>query len=463
MSMLSSEVRSASRPLKITIGGVRGVVGETLTPNLLVNFSQAFGTYVGPGRVLVSRDTRASGRMVEPCVLSGLTATGCEVVRLGVCTTAALQLAVRQTDAVGGIAITAGHNNARWNALKFCRDDGVYLNARQAEELLNVYHQKEFVGAAWDQLPPVGRDDFAGERHLDAIREQVDVEAIRAAGLKIAVDCANGACSAFTPHFLEDLGCEVVAINDDPDLPFPHEPRPTPPNLSQLRALVGAARADAGFAHDADGDRLGIVTEAGEAPGEEYTLCLAAEHVLGRGDPGPVVTNLSTTMAVDDIARKYDREVVRTGVGQVFIAETAFNYDAAIAGEGSGGVVFPRINYAHDSIAALAHILNLLAERGSPISELIADVPKYTIVKREIVCAPQRAYTVIEELRRNLDAPWAEEINLDDGVKLTGEHRWVHIRVSLTEPRIRVIAEAAARGLAIDLADSYVRLVERMM
>ncbi|MBD3291478.1 MAG: phosphoglucosamine mutase, partial [Armatimonadia bacterium] len=394
---------------------------------------------------------------------AGLTATGSEVVKLGVCPTAALQLAVRQSDAVGGIAITAGHNGARWNALKFCREDGIYLNAKQAEELLNVYHQKEFAKAAWDELPPVGHDDFAGDRHLEAIREQVDVDAIRAAGLKIAVDCANGACSSFTPQFLAGLGCEVVSINDDPELPFPHEPRPTPPNLSQLRALVAAAEADAGFAHDADGDRLGIVTETGEAPGEEYTLCLAAEMVLGRGDPGPVVTNLSTTMAVDDIARRHDREVVRTGVGQVFIAETAFNYDAAIAGEGSGGIVFPRINYAHDSIAALAHILNLMAQRAQPMSELIAEVPKYTIVKREIVCAPQRAYSVLEELRRGLDAPWADDISLDDGVKLTGSDRWVHIRVSMTEPRIRVIAEAGAQGLAIDLADEYVRLVERMM
>jgi phosphomannomutase len=463
VSVLPDAMSRASKPLKITIAGVRGVVGETLTPDLLVNFSQTFGTYVGPGRVLVSRDTRASGPMVEHCVCSALTATGCEVVLLEVCPTPALQLAVRRSDAVGGIAITAGHNSAHWNALKFCRDDGIYLNSKQAEELLNVYHQKEFAKAAWDELLPVQRDPSAGDRHLEAIREQVDVDAIRAAGLKIAVDCANGACSRFTPQFLEQLGCEVVSINDDPDLPFPHEPRPTPANLSQLRALVAAAEADAGFAHDADGDRLGIVTEDGDAPGEEYTLCLAAEMILGRGDPGPVVTNLSTTMAVDDVAQKYDREVVRTGVGQVFIAETAFNYDAAVAGEGSGGIVFPRINYAHDSIAALAHILNLMAERGEPMSRLIAQVPKYTIVKREVVCPPQRAYSVLEQLRRGLDAPWADEINLDDGIKLTGSDRWVHIRVSMTEPRIRVIAEAPAQGLAIDLADEHVRMVQRMM
>lgn len=460
MSALSGEM---SRPLKITIAGVRGVVGQTLTPDLLVNFSQAFGTYAGPGRVLVSRDTRSSGRMVAPCVFSGLTATGCEVVDLGVCPTAALQLAVGRSDAVGGVAITAGHNPAQWNALKFCRDDGIYLNARQAEELLNIYHQKEFTKAAWDKLPPVGTDRAAGERHLEAIRAEVDVDAIGAAGLKIAVDCANGACASFTPDFLRSLGCEVVAINDDPELPFPHDPLPTPSNLSQLRALVAAAGADAGFAHDADGDRLGLVTESGEAPGDEYTLCLATEMVLGRGDKGPVVTNLSTTMAVDEIARKHGRDVIRTGVGQVFIAEAAVNYEAAIAGEGSGGVVFPRINYAHDSIATLAHILGLLAEREVPMSALVAEVPKYTIVKREIACPPQRAYSVLEDLRQDLEVSWAEEINLEDGIKLSASDRWVHIRVSMTEPKIRVITEARAQGLAMDLADKYVRRVERLL
>lgn len=460
MTMLSGQT---SKPLKITIAGVRGVVGETLTPRLLVNFSQAFGTYVGPGRVLVSRDTRASGRMVQPCVLAGLIATGCEVVDLGVCPTAALQLAVRQSDAVGGIAITAGHNDSQWNALKFCRADGIYLNPREAEELLNTYHQMEFTGAPWDKLQPTKRDESAAERHLDTIRENVDADAIRAAGLTVAIDCTNGACSKYSPRFLESLGCRVVAINDDPELPFPHEPRPTPPNLSQLRALVAAAGADAGFAHDADGDRLGVVTEQGEAPGEEYTICLAAEMVLSRGDEGPVVTNLSTTMAIDDIAAKHGREVVRSGVGQVFVAESALNYGAAIAGEGSGGVVFPRINYAHDGIAALAHIVNLMATREEPLSALVSEIPRYTIVKRDIPCPPQRAYSVLEELRRNVDASWATEINLDDGIKLIGEDRWVHLRVSMTEPRLRVITEAGARGLAIDLADTYVRQVERLV
>ncbi len=460
---MSSFAAGVSRPLKITIGGVRGVVGETLTPDLLTNFSQAFGTWAGPGKVLVSRDTRPSGRMAQHCVLAGLAATGCEVVDLGICPTAALQLAVKDSDAVGGVAITAGHNNADWNALKFIRSDGIFLNHHQAEELLNVYHQKEFTKAAWDELTPIGSDHQAGRRHLDAIRAQLDLDTIRAAGLKVAVDCTNGACSDFTPGFLSELGCEVFPINDDPNLPFPHEPKPDAANLSQLRALVRAAGADAGFAHDADGDRLGFVTEEGVAPGAEYTVCLAAEMVLGRGDPGPVVTNLSTTMRVEDVARKYGREVIRTRVGQVYIAEAAFNHRAAIAGEGSGGIVFPAINYAHDSIAALAHIVELMARTGRKLSALVADLPQYDMVRETVPCPSQRAFSVLQELRDDLEAEWATEVNLDDGIKLIGADRWVHVRVSMTEPRIWVISEAAGPQVAQDLADSYMQRVKRLL
>lgn len=460
---MSVAIAGESRPLTIGIGGVRGVVGETLTPELLTNFSQAFGTYVGPGRVLVSRDTRPSGPMVAPCVFAGLVATGCEVIDLGIVPTAALQLAAKDSDAVGAIAITAGHNSEEWNALKFIREDGIFLNQYQGEELLSVYHQKQFANVAWDKLEPMSVDNDAGERHLEAIREQLDVDAIRAAGLKIAVDCTNGACSTFTPRFLESLGCEVYAMNDNPDLPFPHEPRPTPANLSPLMALVRAAGADAGFAHDADGDRLGVVTDTGQAPGEEYTVCLAAEMILGRGDEGPVVTNLSTTMRVEDVAAKYGREVIRTKVGQVYIAEAAFNHFAAIAGEGSGGIVFPAINYAHDSIAALAHIVQLMATRGAKLSELVGEFPDYYMVKRQVSCPPQSSHSVLAELRRDLDEAWIERVDLFDGIKLIGADRWVHIRPSMTEPRIRVISEAHGPQIAQDLAESYMRRVTRLL
>ncbi len=452
------------KQLRISIGGVRGVVGDALTPDIAVGFAQAFGTYIGGGRVLVSRDTRRSGPMVVQCVVAGLLGSGCEVVDLGICPTPALQLAVRDTGASGGIAVTAGHNDARWNALKFIRPDGIFLNPREAEQLLDIYHQGEFAKATWSQLRPVRRDDEAAERHLAAIIDQVDADTIRAAGLRVAVDCANGACAPWSPRLLEALGCEAVAINTEVDLPFPHPPEPSPRNLGQLSALVRASGADVGFAHDADGDRLGIVAEDGTPLGEELTLCLVAEMVLSRGDPGPVVTNLSTTAAVDAIAQRYGREVIRTKIGQAHVCEAALNYGAAVAGEGSGGVVLPRLNYANDSMAAMAHVLELIARRGQPVSELVRDVvPPLHMVKLTVPCSLDQVFGVLERIRNERPPEWAISESLEDGIKYIGADRWVHVRASQTEPLIRVIAEAEDPAVAEEIARDFVALVRRSM
>ena len=451
------------KQLRTTTAGVRGIVGEALTPEVMVGFAQAFGTYVGGDPVYVSRDTRKSGEMIAASLCSGLIATGCRVVDLGVIPTAALQLAVKRSrDARGAIAIAAGHSDAEWNALKFIREDGVFLNPRQAEELLDIYHQGDFLRATWDHLKPKTTLRDAGERHLQAILKQLEVETIRKRRFKVAVDCANGACSRFSPMLLEMLGCEVVSINTETDILFPHPPLPTRENVSQLRAMVRATGADIGFAHDADGDRLGFVCEDGEFPGEEITLCLAAEMVLARGDRGPVVTNLSTTMAVDDIANRHGRKVIRTKVGQTYITEAALNYGAAIAGEGSGGIVFPRLNYAHDSLAAMGHLLQLVAAGKLSISQLVAaKVPRYEVVKEEIRCSNDLAFSLMEEVRRLPLPDWATERDLQDGCKFIGEGAWVHVRVSQTEPVIRVIAEAREKSRAMDLVHEYAQDVRQ--
>jgi len=439
-------------------------VGHTLTPELLVDFGQAFATYVGRGTVLVSRDTRNSGKMVGPCVVSGLMGGGCQVVDLGICPTAALQLAVKQGPAVGGIAITAGHNDASWNALKFVRDDGIFLNPRQNEELLDIYHQGEYVKAQWDELHPIAADPDAAERHLAAIVAQVDVEKVREAHLKVAVDCINGACSQDSPRLLERLGCEVVAINIEPRQPFPHPPEPSQANLSQLRAIVQAVDADIGFAHDADGDRLGFVASGGEIFSEQMTICLCEEMILRRGDAGPVVTNLSTTQAVDDIAARYGRETHRTGIGQAYITESALNYQAAIAGEGSGGIVFPRLNYAHDSMAAMAHILDLLAGLDEPLVDFIAhNIPHYVMRQGQEHCPTERAYSVLEAIRTQQLPAWADSRDLQDGIKIIGEGRWVQVRVSQTEPLIRVMAEARDVATARELVREYLSRARQLM
>jgi phosphomannomutase len=453
------------RPLKITINGVRGIVGDTLTPQIVTDFAQAVGTYVGGGKVLVSRDTRPSGEMVASCVFAGLIAAGCQAVDLGICPTPAMQLAVARSDAEAGVAITAGHNAQEWNALKVVDRDGLFLNRYQGGDLLDIYHQGEYRKAGWQELRPLLRDDEAAERHLTAIRRAVPADTVRRHGFKVAVDLCNGACCGPAVRLLEHLGCEVLAINDDPALPSPREPDPTLVNLGQLRALVTATDARIGFALDADGRRLGTVTEKGDVPGEEFTLCLVAQYLLPRRS-GPVVTNLSTTQAVAEIARRHEREIIRTRIGQSYVAATARSQRAAVAGEGSGGVMFPELNYTHDGLSAMALILCHMAASGRPISELVGQVPRFHMVKSKVPCESRRVFTVLQRLRDELEARDEQEqwrISLLDGIHLSADATWVHVRASATEPLIRVIAEAQAAAEAQALSDEFVQRVRRLI
>src|SRR6267378_3347475 len=363
------------KPLKIGITGIRGIVGETFTPEVAVGFSQAFGSYLDSGRILVCRDTRASGPMVRAAVMAGLLAAGCEVIDLDVCPTPSLQLAVTWLKADGGIAITAGHNPSQWNALKFVRGDGLYLNPTQAEELLDIFHQGEFAKATWDKIEPAIKHQDPLEHHVELLKHAFAVEAIRDRRLKVAVDCCNGACSRLIPRWLQELGCEVLAINDDPGAPFPHRPEPKPETMAQLSAVVKAGHADIGFAHDADGERLGIVTELGQPLSEELTLALATRLRLAQ-KAGTVVTNVSTTRAIDQIAALYGGVVVRTQVGQTYISEAMIEHDAILGGEGSGGVTVPQVHLTHDSAAAIGLILEGLTRTGKPVSEVAQDLPR---------------------------------------------------------------------------------------
>ena len=429
------------KPLKIGITGVRGVVGETFTPELAVGFSQAFGTYLEGGRILVCRDTRPSGPMVQAAVTSGLLAAGCEVIDLDVCPTTSLQLAVSWLKADGGIAITAGHNPSQWNALKFVRSDGLYLNSIQAEELLDIFHQGEFTKASSDQMKSsVDRQD-AIEHHLERLRETFDVKRIAALSLKVAVDCCNGACSKLIPEWLREQGCEVLAINDDPNSPFPHRPEPKPETMAQLSAIVKAGGAHIGFAHDADGERLGIVDERGEPLSEELTFALAARIRLAER-PGAVVTNVSTTSAIDQIATHYGGNVIRTPVGQAYISEAMLEHGAVLGGEGSGGVSVPELHSTHDGAAAVALILQGLASSGKAVSELVQELPRLTMLKHNIAVEPNRLYSVLQNFRVAMEE---EQLTIDqtDGIKIVFPEGWIHVRASNTESMIRVIAEAA--------------------
>ena len=437
------------KPLKIGITGVRGVVGETFTPELAVAFAQAFGTYLDGGRILVCRDTRPSGPMVRAAVLAGLMSAGCEVVDLGVCPTPSMQLAVVRAGAEGGIAVTAGHNPSQWNALKFVRADGLYLNPPQAEELLDIFHQGEFAKATWDKVPRRVEEADAIEGHVETLLKSFDAEAIRARRLKVAVDCCNGACSRLIPRWLEELGCEVLAVNDDPTAPFPHNPEPKPETMAQLRAVVKAGRADVGFAHDADGERLGVVNERGEPLSEEATLVLAAEILLPRR-PGTVVTNVSTSGAVDLVAARHGSKVVRVPVGQAYISEAMVETGAVLGGEGSGGVSLPAIHPTHDSAAAVGLILEHLALTGETLSEVEARLPRLSMVKHNVKVEPNQLYSLLQHLRTEVEREgYAHE--LTDGIKFAALGGWLHARASNTESMIRLIAEAGNEQTARDL------------
>ena len=439
------------KPLKIGITGVRGIVGETFTPELAVEFAESFGTYLDRGRILVCRDTRPSGAMIRSAVFAGLLAAGCEVVDLGICPTPSMQLAVKSLKADGGIAITAGHNPWQWNALKFVRSDGLYLNSTQGEELLDIFHQGDLAKASWNEIRQVVQNDDAIDEHINVLHQSFTAETIRARKLTVAVDCCNGACSFLSPRWLAKLGCEVLAVNDNPNAPFPHAPEPRPETMAQLRAVVKAGRAAIGFAHDADGERLGIVTDLGEPLSEEMTLAIAADIRL-RKQPGVVVTNVSTSSAVDVIAARYGGSVVRVPVGQAYISEGLSEHHGVLGGEGSGGITVPEVHLTHDSAAAIGLILEYLAETGERISELVAGLPRLTTLKHNVVVAPHRLYSVMQEFRAAVEEEGLE-VDSSDGIKVRLANGWVHVRASNTESMIRIIVESSEKTAAQELLD----------
>ena len=439
------------KPLKIGITGVRGIVGETFTPELAVDFAEAFGTYLDRGRILVSRDTRPSGPMIRSAVLAGLLAAGCEVVDLGVCPTPSMQLAVEWLKADGGIAITAGHNPWQWNALKFVRGDGLYLNSTQGEELLDIFHQGEFAKASWDTIHQTVQTIDPIEEHVKLLEKSFASDAIRSRRLIVAVDCCNGACSFLSPKWLTTLGCEVLALNDDPSAPFPHAPEPKPETMAQLCAVVKAGRAAIGFAHDADGERLGIVTDLGEPLSEEMTLAIAA-HIRLRKKTGTVVTNISTSSAVDIIAERHGGSVVRTPVGQAYISEGLIEYNGVLGGEGSGGITVPEVHLTHDSAAAIGLILEHLAQSGESISDVVHQLPRLTTLKHNIAVEPHRLYSVLQEFRGTVEQEGVE-VDSTDGIKFKLPAGWVHVRASNTESMIRIIVEAEEKATARELLD----------
>lgn len=445
------------RLLKISAAGVRGIVGDGMDAEVALVFAQAFSTYLEGGPVAITRDTRSSGPMMRSAVVAGLVACGSRVVDLGVTPSPSLQTYIQHLQVQGAIIIGAGHNPPEWNALKFLRGDGMYLNAFQGEELLEIYSHGEFIKAGWRDIQPVEFDGEAIDFHRTKILETFDVEAIRGRRFKVAVDCCNGCCSLITPRLLEELGCDVVPLNDDIHRPFPHYPNPTPDNMNQLEALVKASRADVGFAHDVEGERLGIVTERGVSLSQEYTFALAADMTLKDAHDATlgtsvVVTNLSTSSMIDEIVARRGARLVRTPIGQTHVAERARQMNALLGGEGSGQVIFPQIHPGSDGPATVAFFLERLALSGRTLSEWAEGLPRLHMVKENVALPPGQLYSRLQRFRRAAEKEAAEfQIDFTDGVKMCGPQGWVHVRASTTESLLRIIAEAPDERMARQL------------
>ena len=432
----------------VSVSGVRGRVGRPLTPELVAGLAAAFGAFLkegSPGKtVLVGRDTRTSGPMFAPAAISGLQSVGCDVVDLGVVPTPTLLLAVREAGALGGIVITASHNPAEWNALKFAGAGGIFLDG----DAMAAFHAFRKRGdpprAEWDAIGRVGEDGKAVSRHLRRILElpQVDVEGIRERGFRVALDCVHGAGGDIMVRLLRGLGCRVASIGTEGDGRFPRDPEPTAENLGALGRLVRESDADIGIAVDPDVDRLSLVSESGEPLGEERTLALAAALVL-RQRPGVVVTNLSTSQLLEDVAGHFGGSVVRVPVGEINVARRMQREGAVIGGEGNGGVILPELHFTRDAPMGAALILQHLLEEGESLSGLVSRWPSYTIVKEKVGWPGERIDSVYGVLERALAAP---RLDRSDGVRLSWpeERMWLHVRPSGTEPVVRLIAEAPA-------------------
>jgi phosphomannomutase len=424
-----------------SISGIRGIVGRTFTAVEVLKFSSAFGNYCKGGKVVLGRDTRKSGEVFRGTVSSGLLSTGCEVIDLGICPTPTVGIAVKGLRAKGGIMITASHNPAEWNGLKFINYDGIFLDEKKGKKLFSLA-EKETSYPDWDSLGKVRLDQSWIEKHIQRILNLsfINKNEIKKKKFKIVLDCNNGAGSRIAPFLLRELGCIVIELNCGLSGDFIHQPEPVPENLGLLCRKVKETKADLGFACDPDADRLAVVSDKGIPLGEEYTLALCMDFVLSKrlSDVG---INVSTSKVIEDIAGKYGVRVFRSKVGEVYVVSLLKKIKGIIGGEGNGGVILPENHYGRDAQVGMALILKYLAESGMKISQLKESLPQYYIKKDKMKLSGDFDAKMRKYLRKFRQA----KINNLDGVKVEFENFWINIRKSNTEPIIRVMAEAKSQ------------------
>lgn len=443
----------------ISVSGIRGVFGTDLTPENLTRFTAAFGTWLKSGKVVVGRDTRVTGPLCEDIVVATLQSVGCDVVKVGAAPTPTVAMSVLKHNAAGAIIISASHNPAEWNALKLLNSKSEFLDAEQGKSVIEISENGSYAYKKFDHIGKVSSDTGALAYHIQKILElpYIDAELIASKNFTVGVDPVNGTGAIGIPAMLEALGVKQIhTINSEPNGLFAHNPEPLPEHLQDICSLVKKKKCDLGIVTDPDADRLALVTNKGNLFGEEYTQAAAFDFVLSK-NPGPCVTNLSSSRVATDIAEKYDQKCYRSAVGEINVVKKMQEVGAVIGGEGNGGVISPDLHYGRDALVGVAMILQLLAERSITSDEYRNTLPDYSIRKSKIQLADIDGDAVLEKAKEVF-----KKYNPDttDGVKIDFEDGWVHLRKSNTEPIIRVYSEGTTPEKAAGLADDVINEIQ---
>ncbi len=442
--------------LIVSVSGVRGIVGAGLTPEVVARFAAAFGSTVAGKRVVLSRDGRPSGEMLRHAVLAGLFGAGCTVDDIGIVPTPTCGFAVRQLSAAGGIQITASHNPAPWNGLKMFGHDGAVLPADAGAVIRGLYESGAFARSTWDGIGSVSVPPDTGTDHLRAVLDTISVAAVAGQRFRVFLDANAGAGGPLGTRLLSDLGCDTIQYACEPTGEFAHEPEPIPANLGDVAPWVKQHECAIGFVLDPDSDRLALIDETGTCVSEECTLALAVKYHL-RQRPGAVVVNMSTSRMNEDIASAAGCSFFRSAVGEANVVSLMRGTNAVIGGEGNGGVIDPRVGWVRDPFVGMAFVLSLMAEERKPISQLVAELPRYAMLKTKFAVPREKLAGAFAAL----EARWADvRINRDDGLRIDGPDWWLHVRGSNTEPVVRVIAEAPTSARAEALCAAARAIVE---
>lgn len=446
--------------LIISVSGIRGIVGVDLKVADAMKLGMLFGTVLVDKNkpVILAGDSRVSGSALRSAVSAGLMAVGRDVIDIGVVSTPGACLMVRELGAAGAAVVTASHNPFEWNGIKLIGPDGLAFDVRRAQEIKDRFYAESPAHVTAGECGQFCFNTETHKIHVQRVLETCDpklLDAVRERRFKVVLDSINGAGCVGTAMLMKELNCELIHINNEPNGRFAHTPEPIVENLTSLADAVKNAQADVGFAQDPDADRLAIVDENGTYIGEEYTLVLAGWHVLERA-PGPVAVNLSTSRMIEDVAANYGQKVIRTPVGEANVARAVIDHHCPFGGEGNGGVILPKVVPVRDSFSGMAMILQLLVRTGKTVSQLVAEVPKYSMIKTKFPCDLSAVPALIEKLAKQYAD---EQVNTADGLRIDwpAKKSWVHIRGSNTEPIIRVIAETPEESGTKELIESMAK------